>query len=197
MTISLLPEKMRVLIIGGGRAGFIKAKSFSKKGCSVYVLSKQFIEEFKELNDMGKVVLITGNYDKIHIADKHIVIIATDDENLNEIIKNDCESSSKIYLSCEDFNGGMFITPVQRETDELNFSIHTKSGSPRTSVFIADMIEEHLKEYDEFAKYVCNLRESLKGSDKKDEIMRIVNTREFYERYRAGSHEELIESAIK
>ena len=197
MTISLMPDKTRVIVIGGGRAGFIKAKAFSKRGCRVFVLSREFMEEFRELEDAGNVTLIRENYDKSYIIDKHIVVIATDNEELNNSIKKNCEDLYKIYLTCSDFEKGMFITPVQGETEEINFSVHTRSGSPRTSVFIAHGIQEYLKEYDGFVKYICSLRKSLKGFPMKDEIMKLVNTKEFYEKYKAGKYREFIENILK
>ena len=48
-SISLISSKISVGIVGGGKAGFIKAKSFCEKGCSVTVISEAFIQEFNDI----------------------------------------------------------------------------------------------------------------------------------------------------
>lgn len=47
--ISIISEKIKVIIIGGGRAAYIKAKTFINSGCKIYVLSKDVIKEFQNL----------------------------------------------------------------------------------------------------------------------------------------------------
>ena len=40
--ISLLSNKVNILIVGGGEAAFIKCRTFSKEGCNITVVSKEF-----------------------------------------------------------------------------------------------------------------------------------------------------------
>ena len=52
--ISLISSKIKVLIVGGGKGGYIKAKSFLQRGCKVYVISKEFDERFEEIKSEYK-----------------------------------------------------------------------------------------------------------------------------------------------
>lgn len=192
LMLSLISHKINALIIGGGRAGYIKAKTFSENGCRVCVLSKHFIDEFSTLENADDIRFIESEYNIKYLSDNHIVIIATDDDNINENIKNDCEALKKIYLMCSNFKDGMFVVPTQGTTENIQYAIHTKHGSPKTSVFLAEMFGESLKEYDAFAGYVCSLRDNLKHNDSKNEIMEFVNTKEFFEAFKMGNHEKVL-----
>ncbi len=202
MMISLLSHKIEVLIVGGGTAGYIKAKAFSEKGAKVTVVSKAFIKELKELernlsgiaNSGGSLTLIEDEYKKEYIQGKHIVIIATDSRAVNNEIKEHCNQMAKIYLSCEDYREGLFITPMQMRTRNVNIGLNTRGASPKTARFLADRLKKDIEEYDEFVEYACEIRDAYKGSHLKDKILNIVNSEEFYHAFKKGKHEELLNS---
>ena len=156
--ISLLSHKISVVIIGGGKAGFIKCKSFAEKKCKVLVLSKKFNPIFNSLGNLDNVELLQDYYKESYIIDKHLVVIAVDDKNINEKIKEDCENNYKLYLDCSNFKNGLFITPMQKQMKSLSFSIHTKAGNPKASILLANSIEEKLNDYDDFIEYISDLR---------------------------------------
>lgn len=190
--ISLLSNKISVVIIGGGKAGFIKCKSFAKKGCSVLVVSKEFNSSFEGLRNLANVELIKDVYKKSYIDNRHLVVIAVDDKADNVKIKEDCEKSYKLYLDCSNFKDGLFITPIQRQMKNLSFSIHTKEGNPKASILIADCIESKLNEYADFTEYVGVLREKVKKLDNKNEFMNFVCTEDFMFFYFKGVHESVL-----
>lgn len=187
MPISLIANNIKVLIIGGGKAGFIKAKSFLGGGCSVTVVSTDFIEAFNTLVNEN-IHLIQGSYKADYITDKHLVVIGISDENLINIIKQDCEVHCKLYLCCKQSKEGLFILPAVGETEQGMLSFHTKQGSPATAMFIRDKMKNQLMEYDEFIQYVCSLRSSLKGKVELSAIMRFVNTEDFMMFFQNGKH---------
>jgi precorrin-2 dehydrogenase / sirohydrochlorin ferrochelatase len=190
--ISLLSHKISVVIIGGGKAGFIKCKSFAKKGCKVLVVSKEFNPSFHSLRNLDNVELIEDSYKKSYILDKHLVVIAVDDNKDNEKIKEDCEDNYKLYLDCSNFKNGLFITPMQKHLKNLSFSIHTKAGNPKASILLADYIEDKLNDYDDFTQYISGLREKVRKLDYKDEFMDFVATEDFKFFYYKGVHEKVL-----
>lgn len=191
--ISLISYKTNVLIVGGGRAALIKARTFSKDGCSITILSKEFIPEFKGLLDEGNLVLIKDSYNKKYILDKHIVIIAVDDEESIKNIVRDCEENYKLFLDCSNFKRGQFITPFQRQTDNIKFAIQTRRGSPKTSRFLGEKVKKLLDEYDGFVQYTCTLREKVKTLSNKEDIMEFVCSDDFYLFFQKGIHELVLE----
>jgi precorrin-2 dehydrogenase/sirohydrochlorin ferrochelatase len=190
--ISLLSNKISVVIIGGGKAGFIKCKSFAKKGCKVTVVSKEFNPSFNDLRNLYNVELIKDFYKKSYIEHMHLVVIAVDDKVDNVKIKEDCEKSCKLYLDCSNFKEGLFITPIQRQMKNLSFSIHTKAGNPKASILLADSIESKLNDYTEFTEYIGGLREKVKKLDHKIEFMAFVCSEDFMFFYSKGVHESVL-----
>ncbi|KPU43613.1 siroheme synthase [Oxobacter pfennigii] len=187
MMVSLISHKVNILIVGAGRAGLIKAKAFLNNGCRVFVLSKEFSPEFFQVENDDRLILIKDEYKKEIILDKHIVAIATDDYELNEKVKADCESLCKIYLNCRDFREGMLTIPTQRKTENLHFALHTRKGSPKTSVFLAEKMKCKMEEYEAFVLFASSLRQKLKGREHFEEIMNFVNTDFFYQAYKKGN----------
>lgn len=198
--ISMISPKIRVIIIGGGKAGYIKAKSFLKRGYIVSVVSGEFDQRILELmdndNKNGRLNLIRDCYDEKYIKKMHLVIIATDDKNLNQKIKEDCEKYVKIYLYAESFREGQFVTPIELETDNIKVGIHTTVGSPKTSLFLKEKIYDCISEYDDFVNYIGQLRVHIieKTCNRKLnlEVMNFVNTDDFYFFYRNNKHELIL-----
>jgi len=156
--ISLLANKINVLVVGGGEAAFIKCRTFSREGCNITVVSKEFCKEFAELKDLCNIKLIKDEYDESYVDKNHIVIIATDNKAINESIKKYCDSRCKLYVHCEDYKQGLFVTPVQNDTPNMKFALHTKNSSPKTAVFMSRIIENKIGEYTDFIDYTFSIR---------------------------------------
>lgn len=192
--ISLIASKINVIIIGGGRSGYIKAKSFFQRGYNVTVVSKKFSKTIKSIDK--SVQIIEDKYKLDYILDKHLVIIATDDEETNRMIKNDCERHCKIYLNATDFKDGQFVTPVETETENIKIGIHTTIGSPKTSIFLGEKINDTILEYDDFVNYIGKLRIDILKNNKDRalnlEVMNFVNSDDFYFFYKKNKHELIL-----
>ncbi|MCF0148004.1 MAG: NAD(P)-dependent oxidoreductase [Clostridium sp.] len=175
--LSLISTKINVGVIGGGKVGYIKAKNFLDKNCSVEVLALDFINDFEKLENVN---LIKNSYYKDFIIDKHIVIIATNDKALNERIKKDCDNSYKIYIYAEDYLEGIAITPVQRNLRNISFAINTNYGNPKGSLILAEKVMDVLREYDEFIGVSSLIRKSAKDiAENKSDIINFVCSEDF------------------
>ncbi len=193
--LSLLADKIKVLVIGGGKAALIKVKSLLARGCRVTVVAPDFREEFTTLVSEG-LSLQKASYETSLLAGQHLVIIATDNESVNQKIQEDCGQAAKLYLTCSDYRDGCFVTPLTRESEEAVLALHTKQGSPRTSLFIAETLQAHLKRYDRFIRFVCELRQEIKSRDDKDQIMKRVNSDKFFQLFMEGKHHELLKTLL-
>lgn len=175
--LSLISTKINVGVIGGGKVGYSKAKNFLAKNCNVEVLSLDFINNFGNLENVN---LIKNSYYKDFINNKHIVIIATNDKDLNERIKKDCDKAYKIYIYAEDYLEGIAIAPVQRSLNNISFAINTNYGNPRGSLILAEKVMEVLNEYDEFIGVSSSIRKSAKEiSENKSDIINFVCSEDF------------------
>lgn len=128
--ITLFGEKIRIGVIGAGRGALIKVRNFYNKGSNIEVLSLDFLADFYKFNE-NKVKIIKGSYNKDFILDKHLIIIAIDDESVINRIKADCEELFKIYINSSKFKEGMGVIPVTRESEFITVAVNTKVGNPR------------------------------------------------------------------
>ena len=183
--LSLFSEKIRALIVGGGRAASIKAKTLAERGCRVTVLAPRICDDIRRL-ESARLTLIAAPYEAARLSGVHLVVIATDNPAVNAQIQADCEAQAKLFLTCGSARDGLFVTPVMRETEQTAFAVHTKSGSPRTALFLAEKLADCLKKYDAFVAWVAAIRRQAAPRGDKDEIMRLLNTDESFELFQKG-----------
>ncbi len=175
-SIALISKKLRVGVIGAGKGGVIKAKHFLKQNSQVFILTKDKISQ----EGIEKATIINKEYDRSFILDKHIIIIAVKDDGLRNKIKEHCEEIYKIYIDASNFKEGMGVLPVQRESENLVFTLNTKGGNPKASVFISNKIKEELKKYDDFVEFTTIVRNELKENNKlKDEVLNFIFNDDF------------------
>jgi precorrin-2 dehydrogenase/sirohydrochlorin ferrochelatase len=191
--ISLMSNKINILIVGGGEAAFIKCKTFSKEGCNITVVSKDFSPLFESLKETYNIKLIKGEYDESYIEHNHIIIIATDNEETNHAIKLYCDEKSKLYIHCANYKEGLFVTPVQKHTPNMKFALHTKASSPKTALFMSKVIEDKLLEYNDFIDYTSSIRNMVKKMNSKKEIMNFICSEDFYFFYTKGVQDIILE----
>jgi len=184
MSISLLSEKIRIGIVGGGRVALIKTGSFLKMGCYVEVLAADFRKEFYGITS-DRLFLNHGKYNREFIIDKHIIVIAVD-HSVKERIILDCEEMNKIYVVCSDFKNGNAVIPSQDSTSCIHFSVNTKEGNPRAAVFLKGKIHRLIEVYDDFVSYTSYLRKKFRDYPEKDVIMNFVNSEDFYYFFKRG-----------
>lgn len=177
--LSVVSSKLNVLIVGGGRAGFIKAKTLRSRGCNVTVVSPKLSSEFKTLEKYGNITFIKDTYKREYIKDKHLIVIAVPEEVAIEVKKH-CEEEFKLYIACYSFREGIAVLPYQRSTKNMSFGLKSMNASPKTTRFIGEKIEKTLKEYDDFMEYSCSLREKLKRCEKREEILSFISSEDFY-----------------
>ncbi|MCI1945256.1 NAD(P)-dependent oxidoreductase [Clostridium luticellarii] len=195
MFLDLLSPKIKVMVIGGGKAAYIKSRTFALKGCQVFVLSPEFIPEFDDIKGNLNVNVIPGVYQKKYIEDKHIVVVATHDRELNEAIGKHCRQLCKIYLDASEPERGNCIIPCQRNTENISLGVNTRGVgvSPITSVFIADKVKKYLGDYDDFVKFTSKIRNHIENVEDRRKIMKFICSEDFYFFYRKGKSSIIIE----
>lgn len=174
--ITFFSNTLRVGIIGGGRGAYIKAKTLINSGVNIEVIAQNFIDEFKGLNAK----LLLNSYNERFILDKHIIIIAIDDEEVvNEIIE-DCNKLSKIYINSTNFKEGMGVIPVKRESENIFISVNTKVGNPKGAIMLADNLQNEMKKYDDFIEFTSRIRNTVTmDKEEKKSILAFINSNDF------------------
>jgi len=193
--IGLISSKLRVGIIGGGKAGTIKTKHFVNNKCYVEVLSYTFSEEIIELSkaSMGRLKLINEEFSYEFLRDKHIIIIALSEKKLKNKIKKYCDENYKIYIDSSDFTDGMGVVPVQRSTENITFALNTRYGNPKGAVLVSNKVKDILELYDDFIGFIGIIRSRAKEFPQyKNEILKFIGTDDFKKHFDEGKSEIIL-----
>lgn len=192
MFISLFPSRLKTGIVGGGRAALIKGEALASKGCYVEMLAREFSKEVEGLQDRG-VRLITGEYYREFISDKHLVIIALNSSTDAEKIREDCESLSKIYIDCRNYKSGMGTVPAQGSVRNISFAVNTKGGNPKAALMLKDIIRNNMEEYDGFIEFINKIRERAKDlPEYKNEILAFIATEDYKSMWQKNLGKEVL-----
>lgn len=197
LTLSFMSGNIRALVIGGGHAGFLKAKTLEKRGATITVVSKEFIDDFKELEGKERVILIKDEYKKFYIDDKHFVVIAIGDKAKVDEIKMHCEEQSKLFLTCHNFKEGNFLIPFQEETKEIVVSLHTKKGNPLASRFIMNRLNNEVLDKDEFIDFCNKVRDEYKKDNIPKDALYFVTSEDFYYFFKKGKGKVVMDMFYK
>lgn len=194
--ISLISNKIKVGVIGFGDAGLIKATHFLKLGCQVDVVTKGVITH--DLSIYNNLNIINESYNSEFIKDKHIVIIAINDDEMRKRIITECNDLAKMYIDCTDFKNGMAVVPCQNNTENIIFGINTKYGNPKGSSFISNKIKNDLGLYDEYIKYTSIIRNEVKKkSEIKKQVLDFIFSEDFYFFFKQNKHNEVMKLFFK
>ncbi|WP_160672760.1 NAD(P)-dependent oxidoreductase [Clostridium sp. C8-1-8] len=179
MFLSLISNKINVIIVGGGKAAYIKAKSLVDKGCNLTIVSKEFDEEVEALIYKDAVFIKEG-YDKAFILDKHLVFICIDDKEVTRKIINDCNELSKLYINCVDSKEGLAVMPMQANNKAISYAINTNKANPKMARRILRDIEKAVEPLSELTSFSTKLRQRMKALGKIDKvIMEFITSEEF------------------
>lgn len=131
------------LVVGGGSVALRKTKTLLEYGASVTVVASHFKEDFKNL----PVEIYQQDFVVDFLKDKFLVVAATDNIHLNEMIYDICEMRGILMnnaTSKEDMNT-RFSAII--ETEEFQIAISAK-GLPKKSVKLKNQLIDILKELD-------------------------------------------------
>lgn len=148
--INLELNKMKITVIGGGKIAYRKTVNFLNFKKRVTVISKEFTEEFNFIAD--KIDMIFDEYKEEYIKDSFIVIVATNDKQLNYKIGVYCNENGKLVNVVDNKEMSNFTVPSYLKRGDFLLSISTGGNSPALSTKIKKELE---KIYDEdFGEYV-------------------------------------------
>lgn len=192
LNLSFFGNKLNIGIIGAGRGAFIKAKTFLDKGCNVEVLALNFIEDFEELKRNG-IKIIKDKYYKEFINNKHIIVIAIDDNEIIKEIVTDCNNLCKLYINSSSFKEGLGVVPVTRESKNITISVNTKLGNPKAAVFIANKIVDLINKYDDLVEFTSYIRNNIDiNKEVKKDLLTFINSDDYEFFYSIGKHIDIL-----
>lgn len=168
-----------ITVIGGGKIAYRKVNNFLKFGYKVTVVSREFIEDFNNIEN--KIKLIKDEYSEKYIKDSFIVVAATNNKKVNESIGMFCRTNNKLVNVIDDQNLSNFIVPSCVKRGDLVISVSTGGKSPSLASKIRKDLEmQYDDSYEEYLILLGELRELIlekydNPAMRKDLLNKIIN----------------------
>lgn len=128
------------LVVGGGNIAARKVRTLVEYGARVIVIAPSILPEILDQDvDIEK-----RGFKAEDIKDKFLVVAATDDEKLNEMIVDLCEDSNILVnnITSKTYMSARFTAHI--DNNEYQIAISAK-GNPRESVKLKRELMEYLK----------------------------------------------------
>lgn len=175
--IALSLTNKKVTIIGGGKVAYQKVESIRNEKCTIFVIAPEFIKEFHRLD--GNVHKIYKRYEKGDCVGSALVFVATDDNELNKVVKADCQ---RLHILCNVVDNkelSDFYTPAQIMRGDLTLSVSTNGKSPLLSQKIKnELASQYDDTYQEKVELLGQIRTYLlehKIEDRKERLKALIN----------------------
>jgi len=165
--IFLKVHQLNTLLVGGGFVGTEKLGFLLKSSpkAQVTAVSREFSEDFLVVaKDNPYVTLIREDYDEKYLGGKHIVIAATNDKSVNQLIHDQAKQRFLLVNVADtpdlcDFYLGGIVTK-----GNVKIAISTNGKSPTTAKRLRQLLEEVIPEdINEMVENINRYRKTLKG----------------------------------
>ena len=155
--IFLKPKQLTILIVGGGYVAYEKLSFLLKSSpdAKIELVAPMIRDEVKKLITAFEVKITQEVYHKKFLAQKDLVIVATDDFEINKEVYTDCKQYNILVNVADtpelcDFYLGGIVTK-----GHVKIAISTNGKSPTTAKRLRQFLEEIIP--DNINELVTNL----------------------------------------
>ncbi len=185
-----------VVIIGGGEAAYKKARNLSPHCSSITVIASSFSSGMTEM----PVTRVTMEISSLSQVDKFlkgssIVIIATDDPPLNDMLEAACRQRGLLFNRV-DRADSPFIFPATFDVHGAVVSVSTKGKSPSLARFLSQLLRKDIEPYARALPVLERLRSdvALKPMEERvDYFNELLSEPEFWDLVARGQMEDAYE----
>lgn len=165
--VFLKMHQLQTLLVGGGNVGLEKLTFLLKSSpnAKVTVVSIAFLEEIVEIaKNNPNIMLVKDAYNEQYLNEKHLVITATDDKEVNKEVYRDAKKRFLLVNVADtpeycDFYLGGIVTK-----GNIKIGISTNGKSPTTAKRLRQLFEEIIPEdINEMVENINKYRATLKG----------------------------------
>lgn len=177
-------EQLQTLVVGGGNVGLEKLEALLRNApdAEITLVAPMIREEIQELQTSHKLTLIYEKYDEKYLNGKDLVIVGTDDKEVNRQVREHCKAR-KILVNVADTPDlcDFYLSSVVQKGD-LKIAISTNGKSPTFAKRFREILEEILPEsLQETLDNLQIIRNKLKGDfqekvQKLNEITKVMKS---------------------
>ncbi|MDB5119441.1 MAG: siroheme synthase [Sphingobacteriales bacterium] len=160
-------NQLHVLLVGAGNIGLEKLEAIlnNSPDVRITIVSREVSEEVSTLvSDYSKITVFKKEYDANDLNDKDLVVVATNNPELNEIIRADSKAR-RILINVADKPAlcDFYLGSIVKKGN-LKLGISTNGKSPTIAKRLKEVLQESLPdELDQTLSQMNNLRNSLTG----------------------------------
>ncbi|CAH9067304.1 Siroheme synthase [Pseudoalteromonas holothuriae] len=167
-----------VLIVGGGDVALRKCRAFIKARANITLVAPQFCDELKEHAEDGDVTLITDYFNTTHLNAKMLVIAATDNDEVNNLVFEQANERHIFVNVVDDQPKCTFIFPSIVDRDPITIAISSAGTAPVLARRLREKLETLIPQHiGPLAKLVGSFRTHVKAQFK-----HFADRRQFWER---------------
>ncbi|MDR0779065.1 MAG: bifunctional precorrin-2 dehydrogenase/sirohydrochlorin ferrochelatase [Methanomassiliicoccaceae archaeon] len=190
------PERLKVLVIGGGKVALRKCMHFA--GADITAISETFLPEMDELLRTKISRKITHREVHGMLKDFDVVVAATDDASLNAEIRDEALRHG-IYVNSA-HGGGNVVIPSVLKREGYVVSVSTEGRLPAFPPFVVNELETFLDEgFDNMFVVLSESRSICAGKgtqpERSDFLKRVANDPDVRRLAKSGNVIDAIEKA--
>jgi precorrin-2 dehydrogenase/sirohydrochlorin ferrochelatase len=127
--INLNLRDRKCLVIGGGKIAERKVESLLSSGAEIALVSPKITRNLENLAEKGVIKFINRQYTDNDLNDCFLVIVATDNRELNHKVANDCLSRNILVNVVDDPKMCNFTVPSVLRRGSLCIAVSTDGKS--------------------------------------------------------------------
>lgn len=158
--VNLVVEDVRCVVVGGGEVAVRKVRGLLDAGAIVTVISPNIHPDLYKMEKQGKVNLVDREYQFGDLEGAALVIAATDDEEMNEIVAQDAVEENVLANVADNPALCRFTLPAVVRRGDVTVAVGTGGLSPALARKLKEKLEKTVgPEYGELARILGELRE--------------------------------------
>lgn len=184
----------RAVVVGAGSVAARKVKTLLQAGAKVTVVTKTVEKEFEETCDGLHIEILKSEYSQSYLTDAFMVIAATDDNELNTRVYNDCQ---KLNILCNVVDVpdlcNFYVPSIVRQGD-LQIAISTNGKCPAYAAKLKRKFQELVTEdHARFLDSLDSIRKEIIASgiplqDRKTLLVNLADDGSFETFINEGAH---------
>jgi precorrin-2 dehydrogenase / sirohydrochlorin ferrochelatase len=160
-------QRLNCLIVGGGKVAFRKVISLLKFNAVITVVSPRISKPIIELAKQSRIRVIKKSYSAEFIEDAGIVFCATDNPEINKMVRKDCSKKGILLNVADEPALCDFILPANVIRGDLTISVSSQGKAPFYTKEMKRKLEGFVDPvYEEILSLAGELRKEIL-SDKK------------------------------
>lgn len=159
---TLLLSGRPCLVIGGGRVAERKIRSLLHAAADVRVVTREATPAVADLAATGAIALRLGEYSDADLDGVFLVIVATNDADLNRRVSAECQRRGLLVNVVDQPHLCNFYVPALIERGPISLAISTGGASPALAKHLRVLLEAVVgEEYGELSELMASLRGEL------------------------------------